>query len=94
MAHQERHLKSSDLITDIAMGMSDGPAVPCALAAGLNAAVSKKVIVIAAGIAEIVAGCIAMGLAGYLTGKTICPLLHIRQHNYPVLHRPVKPQKK
>lgn len=50
--------------------MSDGLTVPFALAAGLSSAVSSNKIVITAGIAEIVAGCIAMGLGGYLAGKT------------------------
>jgi len=70
MAHQEKHLKSSDFITDVVIGMSDGLTVPFALAAGLSGAVSSNGIVITAGIAEIVAGCIAMGLGGYLAGKT------------------------
>lgn len=70
MTHTETHLKSSDLITDIVIGMSDGLTVPFALAAGLSGAVSDNTIVITAGIAEIVAGCIAMGLGGYLAGKT------------------------
>lgn len=70
MAHVEKHLKSSDFITDIVIGMSDGLTVPFALAAGLSGAVSSNTIVITAGIAEIVAGCIAMGLGGYLAGKT------------------------
>ncbi|MBS1667989.1 MAG: VIT1/CCC1 transporter family protein [Bacteroidetes bacterium] len=70
MVHLEKHLKSSDLITDIVIGMSDGLTVPFALAAGLSGAVSSNAIVITAGIAEIVAGCIAMGLGGYLAGKT------------------------
>ena len=70
MEHLEKHLKSSDLITDIVIGMSDGLTVPFALAAGLSGAVSSNAIVITAGIAEIVAGCIAMGLGGYLAGKT------------------------
>jgi VIT1/CCC1 family predicted Fe2+/Mn2+ transporter len=68
--HPEYHLKSSDFITDIVIGMSDGLTVPFALAAGLSSAVSSNNIVITAGIAEIVAGCIAMGLGGYLAGKT------------------------
>ncbi|MFI5187230.1 MAG: VIT1/CCC1 transporter family protein [Chitinophagales bacterium] len=68
--HDERHLKSSDLITDIVIGMSDGLTVPFALAAGLSGAVSSTGIVIIAGIAEICAGSIAMGLGGYLAGKT------------------------
>lgn len=68
--HEESHLKNSDFITDTVIGMSDGLTVPFALAAGLSGAVSSNMIVITAGIAEIVAGCIAMGLGGYLAGKT------------------------
>src|SRR6185436_12736163 len=68
--HEEQHLKSSDLIRDIVIGMSDGLTVPFALAAGLSGAVSSTGIIIIAGIAEIAAGSIAMGLGGYLAGKT------------------------
>ncbi len=68
--HEEKHLKSSDFITDMVIGLSDGLTVPFALAAGLSGAVNSNAIVITAGIAEIVAGCIAMGLGGYLAGKT------------------------
>jgi predicted membrane protein (TIGR00267 family) len=68
--HHEHHLKSSDTIRDIVIGMSDGLTVPFALAAGLSGAVSKSGIVVTAGIAEIVAGSIAMGLGGFLAGKT------------------------
>ncbi len=68
--YQEEHLKSSEFITDMVIGMSDGLTVPFALAAGLSGAVDSNAIVITAGIAEIVAGCIAMGLGGYLAGKT------------------------
>ncbi len=70
MEHVEKHLKSSDFITDIVIGMSDGLTVPFALAAGLSGAVSSNGIIITAGFAEIIAGCIAMGLGGYLAGKT------------------------
>ncbi len=70
MQHTETHLKSSAFITDIVIGMSDGLTVPFALAAGLSGAVHSNSIVITAGIAEIVAGSIAMGLGGYLAGKT------------------------
>jgi len=69
-AHKEEHLRSSDFITDIVIGMSDGLTVPFALAAGLSGAVQSNSVVITAGIAEIVAGSIAMGLGGYLAGKT------------------------
>lgn len=68
--HKEQHLKSSEFITDIVIGMSDGLTVPFALAAGLSGAVQSNSVVITAGIAEIVAGSIAMGLGGYLAGKT------------------------
>jgi vacuolar iron transporter family protein len=70
MSHDEKHLKSSDFITDAVIGMSDGLTVPFALAAGLSGAVSSNSIILTAGVAEIVAGCIAMGLGGYLAGKT------------------------
>ncbi len=68
--HDEKHLGSSAFITDIVIGMSDGLTVPFALAAGLSGAVHSNAVVITAGVAEIVAGSIAMGLGGYLAGKT------------------------
>jgi len=69
--HLEEHLQSSDLLTDIVIGMSDGLTVPFALAAGLSGAVQGNVNLIwIAGIAEIAAGSIAMGLGGFLAGKT------------------------
>ena len=67
--HEEQHLKSSDLLTDVVIGMSDGLTVPFALAAGLSGAVSSTGIIVIAGIAEICAGSIAMGLGGYLAAK-------------------------
>lgn len=70
MKHEETHLESSELIKDIVIGMSDGLTVPFALAAGLSGAVHENGIIITAGIAEIVAGSIAMGLGGYLAGET------------------------
>lgn len=68
--HKEVHLHSSDMLRDIVIGMSDGLTVPFALAAGLSGAVDKSSIIVIAGIAEIAAGSIAMGLGGYLAGKT------------------------
>ena len=68
--HHEGHLQSSALLTDIVIGMSDGLTVPFALAAGLSGAVSSTHLIVIAGIAEIAAGSIAMGLGGYLAGKT------------------------
>ena len=66
----ERHLQSSDFIKDVVIGMADGLTVPFALAAGLSGAVASTGIITTAGIAEIVAGSIAMGLGGYLAGQT------------------------
>jgi len=63
-------MQSSDLLRDIVIGISDGLTVPFALAAGLSGAVASSNIIIIAGIAEIAAGSIAMGLGGYLAGKT------------------------
>ena len=68
--HPEQHLRSSAFITDVVIGMSDGLTVPFALAAGLSGAVSLNSIIITAGLAEIAAGSIAMGLGGYLAGRT------------------------
>src|SRR5882757_7542203 len=70
LQHEEKHLQNSNLLTDIVIGMSDGLTVPFALAAGLSGAVSSTNIIVIAGIAEIAAGSIAMGLGGYLAGKT------------------------
>jgi vacuolar iron transporter family protein len=68
--HEEKHLRNSNFLTDVVIGMSDGLTVPFALAAGLSGAVSSTSIIVIAGIAEIAAGSIAMGLGGYLAGKT------------------------
>lgn len=68
--HEEKHFTASDLIKDVVIGMADGLTVPFALAAGLSGAVNSNNIIITAGIAEVVAGSIAMGLGGYLAGRT------------------------
>ena len=68
--HHEEHLQSSDVLRDIVIGMSDGLTVPFALAAGLSGVVANSTIIVIAGIAEIAAGSIAMGLGGYLAGQT------------------------
>jgi VIT1/CCC1 family predicted Fe2+/Mn2+ transporter len=70
LQHEEKHLRNSDFLTDIVIGMSDGLTVPFALAAGMSGAVTNTGIIVIAGIAEIAAGSIAMGLGGYLAGKT------------------------
>ena len=68
--HPEHHSTSSAMLQDIVIGLSDGLTVPFALAAGLSGAVTSSGLVITAGLAEIVAGSIAMGLGGYLAGRT------------------------
>ncbi len=68
--HQEKHFDSPEFVKDIVIGMADGLTVPFALAAGLSGAVDSTTIIITAGIAEIAAGSIAMGLGGYLAGRT------------------------
>lgn len=69
-SHTEQHLTSSQILKDIVIGMSDGLTVPFALAAGLSGATHDVKLIIVAGLAEIAAGSIAMGLGGYLAGKT------------------------
>ncbi len=68
--HDEEHFESSKFVQDIVIGMADGLTVPFALTAGLSGAVAATHIIITAGLAEIAAGSIAMGLGGYLAGKT------------------------
>lgn len=68
--HVEKHFTASETVRDIVIGMSDGLTVPFALAAGLSGAVAATNVVVTAGLAEIAAGSIAMGLGGYLAAKT------------------------
>jgi VIT1/CCC1 family predicted Fe2+/Mn2+ transporter len=69
-AHAEHHFESSATVRDIVIGMADGLTVPFALAAGITGAAVGIEIVVTAGIAEIAAGSIAMGLGGYLAART------------------------
>lgn len=68
--HVERHFTSSEVVRDVVIGMSDGLTVPFALAAGLSGAIQQAGIIVTAGLAEIAAGAIAMGLGGYLAAKS------------------------
>src|SRR6185312_16282928 len=68
--HVENHFRANDVVRDIVMGMSDGLTVPFALAAGLTGAVALSRIIVTAGLAEIAAGCISMGLGGYLAARS------------------------
>ena len=68
--HVEKHFTSGEVVRDVVIGMADGLTVPFALAAGLSGAVVATGIIVTAGLAEIVAGSIAMGLGGYLAGRS------------------------
>jgi VIT1/CCC1 family predicted Fe2+/Mn2+ transporter len=68
--HVEHHFTAGESVRDIVIGMSDGLTVPFALAAGLTGAVSATRIIVTAGLAEIAAGSIAMGLGGYLAARS------------------------
>jgi len=68
--HIEKHFTATATVRDIVIGMADGLTVPFALAAGLSGAVASSALVVTAGVAEIAAGSIAMGLGGYLAAKT------------------------
>lgn len=68
--HVEQHFTGSATVRDVVIGMSDGLTVPFALAAGLSGAVASSFLVLVAGIAEMAAGSIAMGLGGYLAAKS------------------------
>ncbi len=67
--HVERHFRAPNTVRDIVIGMSDGLTVPFALAAGLSGAIASSHLVTAAGVAEIAAGSVAMGLGGYLAAR-------------------------
>ncbi len=69
-AHNEHHFDATDTVRDFIIGMSDGLTVPFALAAGISGAIAASHIVVTAGIAEIAAGGISMGLGGYLAARS------------------------
>jgi VIT1/CCC1 family predicted Fe2+/Mn2+ transporter len=68
--HVEQHFTAGETVRDVVIGMSDGLTVPFALAAGLSGAVASSHIVVTAGLAEVAAGSIAMGLGGYLAARS------------------------
>jgi alanine dehydrogenase len=73
MQHIEQHFSGSETGRDGVIGMADGVTVPFALAAGIAGALTSTHIVVAAGLAEIAASSIAMGLGGYLVGQEVTP---------------------
>ncbi len=72
MRHVEQHFSGGDTVRDVVIGMADGLTVPFALAAGISGALTSSHVVVTAGVAEIAAGCIAMGLGGYLAARSDC----------------------
>jgi vacuolar iron transporter family protein len=68
--HIERHFTGTEVVRDTVIGMSDGLTVPFALAAGLSGAIDTTGVIVTAGLAEIAAGSIAMGLGGYLAARS------------------------
>src|SRR5262249_12989327 len=68
--HLERHFTATDTVRDVVIGMADGLTVPFALAAGLAGAIDSTGVIVTAGLAEIAAGAIAMGLGGYQAART------------------------
>ncbi len=68
--HVEHHFTGSEAVRDVVIGMADGLTVPFALAAGLTAAVTSSHVIVTAGLAEVAAGAIAMGLGGYLAARS------------------------
>jgi VIT1/CCC1 family predicted Fe2+/Mn2+ transporter len=68
--HVESHFSGSQIVRDVVLGMSDGLTVPFALAAGLSGAVTSSGVIVIAGVAELAAGAIAMGLGGYLAARS------------------------
>ncbi len=77
--HIERHFTATEAVRDVVIGMSDGLTVPFALAAGLSGAISQTKLVVVAGLAEIAAGSIAMGLGGYLAARTDAEHYHAEE---------------
>lgn len=68
-SHSEEHFTAGEAVRDVVIGMSDGLTVPFALAAGLSGAISQTHVIVTAGLAEVTAGAIAMGLGGYLAAR-------------------------
>lgn len=82
--HVERHFTAGEIVRDIVIGMSDGLTVPFALAAGLSGAAAPSSIVVTAGLAEVAAGSIAMGLGGWVH---LLSHTHIHAHTQTLMKK-------
>lgn len=69
LPHTEGHFTAGEVVRDVVIGMSDGLTVPFALAAGISGAIASSHVVVTAGLAEVAAGSIAMGLGGFLAAR-------------------------
>lgn len=88
--HVERHFTASEIVRDVVLGMADGLTVPFALAAGLTGVTQAARIIVTAGLAEIAAGSIAMGLGGYLAAKSEAEhyAAELRREHQEVVEKP------
>lgn len=88
--HHEAHFTASETVRDVVIGMADGLTVPFALAAGLSGAIMATKIVVTAGLAEIAAGSIAMGLGGFLAARSEAEHYESEQKReaWEVVHKP------
>ncbi|KAG2078545.1 membrane fraction protein [Suillus decipiens] len=76
----DRTLIDPDIIRDVVIGLSDGLTVPFALAAGLSSLGTSR-LVVAGGIAELIAGAISMGIGGFLASSAERDQYHfLRRH--------------
>lgn len=90
--HVETHFEGSETVRDVVLGMSDGLTVPFALAAGLSGAVASSRVIVVAGVAELAAGAIAMGLGGYLAARSETDTWHseLRREREEVVEVPAE----
>ena len=92
MQHVEKHFSGGDTVRDVVIGMADGLTVPFALAAGISGAIASTHIVVTAGLAEVAAGSIAMGLGGFLAARGDAEHYHseLRREEQEIVEVPEK----
>ena len=92
MQHVEKHFSGGETVRDVVIGMADGLTVPFALAAGISGAIASTHIVVTAGLAEVAAGSIAMGLGGFLAARGDAEHYHseLRREEQEIVNVPEK----
>lgn len=83
--HKEKHFTAGEVVRDIIIGVSDGLTVPFALAAGLSGANATSSIILTAGIAEVAAGAISMGLGGSVISHAKTIFIYSRLFHFFVI---------